>query len=302
MMDSGHRVRPVDQFVALSEVRLHVREWTTDRPPVVLLHGLASNAHIWDAVAPGLAERLRVVAMDQRGHGLSSKPDDGYAFSRVAADLGELIGVLGLEHPLLVGHSWGGNVALEHAARCPEAVAGLVLVDGGFLELSANAEMTWERVERELAPPDLTSLTFDELAARVREGDAGAYWNEAVEATLRGSFAVGHDGKVRPRLSLSNHLEILRAMWAQRPSELYGQVRCPVLLVVARRPNPQGRAAEMQAVRERQVARARAAMPDAHLLWMEDTAHDVPLHRPAMLATAILELAGAVDALRSPAL
>lgn len=294
-----------DHTVALPEVRLHVREWAGDGPPIVLLHGLASNAHIWDAVAPILARQGRVVAPDQRGHGLSDKPDDGYDFARVVADARALVAVLDLERPTLVGHSWGGNVALQYAASVPaEDVAGLVLVDGGFIELGERWA-TWEQVEQELAPPDLTSLTMEELLRRVRGGDAGAYWSDAVEATIRGSFAVGPDGKVRPRLSRPNHLKILRALWEQRPSELYDQVRCPVLIVPARRPDPGGHAADETghdveargAPRaphrwERQVARASAAMPRARILWMEDTVHDVPLQRPGELAAAIASLPG----------
>src|SRR6266545_1920073 len=59
-------------------VRLAVREWPSGGPSILLLHGLASSSHIWDLVAPRLAPRFRVVAYDQRGHGLSGKPSSGY--------------------------------------------------------------------------------------------------------------------------------------------------------------------------------------------------------------------------------
>ena len=58
-------------------VRLAVREWPGQGPSILLLHGLASSSHIWDLVAPRLAPRFRVVAYDQRGHGLSGKPSSG---------------------------------------------------------------------------------------------------------------------------------------------------------------------------------------------------------------------------------
>ncbi|MDP8924487.1 MAG: alpha/beta hydrolase, partial [Chloroflexota bacterium] len=215
------------------EVRLRVREWLGDGtlaphgPPVVLVHGLASNARIWDAVAPRLAGRFRVVAYDQRGHGLSDKPDGGYGFAETSADLRGLLGALDFVRPVLVGHSWGGNVVLDYAARYPDEVAALVLVDGGFIELADDPAMTWERVAEELAPPDLTHLTFDELVERARGGAAGAYWSDAVLATLRTSFEDGPDGRIRPRLRRDRHLAILRALWDQRPSALYGRIPCP---------------------------------------------------------------------------
>ena len=286
------RDRQVDVGGADGGLRLRVREWPGDGPPIVLLHGLASNARIWDAVAARLAGRSRVVAYDQRGHGLSDKPDGGYGFAQTVGDLRGLLGALDLARPTLVGHSWGGNVALEYAATYPEGVAGLVLVDGGFIELADDPAMTWERIAEQLAPPNLTHLTFAQLAERARGGRAESYWSEAVAATLRTSFEDGPDGRIRPRLTRDRHLLILRALWEQRPSELYGRVQCPTLLVPARRPEDAKRDPQRAAARERRVARAAAALPNARLRWMEDTVHDVPLQRPAELADLIAELAG----------
>src|SRR5262245_3005924 len=96
-------------------LRLAYREWRGDGRPIGLLHGLASNAGIWEPVAARLSPRFRVVALDQRGHGRSDKPTDGYDFDRVVADASEAFGRLGVVRPLLVGHSWGGNVALHYA-------------------------------------------------------------------------------------------------------------------------------------------------------------------------------------------
>jgi pimeloyl-ACP methyl ester carboxylesterase len=138
-----------------------------------------------------------------------------------------------------------------------------------------------------MAPPDLTHLTFAELLERARSGDSGRYWSPTVEATLRTSFEDGPDGRIRPRLRRDDHLQILRALWEQRPSELFPSVATPTLMVPARRPDATGRAAEMAPIRERLVAQAIAALPNGRLLWMEDTVHDVPLQRPAELAAAI---------------
>ncbi len=82
---------PSDGFVDAGSIRLRYREWApadgvASAPPLLLLHGLASSARIWDLVAPTLAQDRRVVALDQRGHGLSEKPDDGYDFASIVAD------------------------------------------------------------------------------------------------------------------------------------------------------------------------------------------------------------------------
>jgi pimeloyl-ACP methyl ester carboxylesterase len=282
-----------EQRVTVNGLTLRVREWPTDGPPIVLAHGLASNSRIWDDVAAILAEKYHVVAFDQRGHGLSDRPTDGYTFDRVLGDLAGLLDALHLERPVLVGHSWGGNVVLAFAATYPDNVRGLVLVDGGFIELSAQPGRDWERVRVDMAPPDLTHLTFPELLERVQSGDAARYWGPTAEATMRTSFEDGPDGRIRPRLRREDHLEILRALWELKTSELFPRITVPTLIVPARRPNPTGRAAEMAPIRERLVANAAATIPNARLLWMEDTVHDIPLQRPRELAEAIETVAAA---------
>src|SRR3989442_9802636 len=117
---------------------LSYREWSGQGAPIALLHGLASNARIWDQVAARLAPRFRVVALDQRGHGLSDKPPDGYDFETVVADASAAFERLGIVRPVLVGHSWGGNVALQFAADADPPPRALVLVDGGFIELAGR--------------------------------------------------------------------------------------------------------------------------------------------------------------------
>jgi pimeloyl-ACP methyl ester carboxylesterase len=282
-----------ERRIEVSGLSLRVREWPNDGPPIVLAHGLASNSRIWDDVAAILARRFHVVALDQRGHGLSDRPTDGFTFDKVTGDLLGLLDALKLERPVLVGHSWGGNVVLAFAAAHPDRVSGLVLVDGGYIELAAQPGRDWERVRVDMAPPDLTHLTFDELLARVKSGDAASYWSPTVEATLRTSFKDGPDGHLQPSLRREDHLEILRALWELRPTELFPKITVPTLIVPARRPNPTGRAAEMAPIREQLVARAVETIPNARLLWMEDTVHDIPLQRPVELAEAIESVADA---------
>jgi len=80
-----------------------------------LVHGLSSNARTWDQVASRLAKAgHQVAAIDQRGHGLSEKPDNGYDFPSISKDLQNIIQQLDWHQPILVGQSWGGEMSYSN--------------------------------------------------------------------------------------------------------------------------------------------------------------------------------------------
>ncbi len=101
-------------------------------PPVVLIHGLlvGSVAQWYFTLAPALAPDHRVVCYDLRGHGRSARAPSGYDLGTLALDLASVVRDQGLSAPVdLVGHSYGGLIALTYALQHPGAVGRLVLVD-----------------------------------------------------------------------------------------------------------------------------------------------------------------------------
>jgi pimeloyl-ACP methyl ester carboxylesterase len=99
-------------------------------PDMVLLHGLTGSLAAWQWHAvPALASRFRVLTCDLRGHGESDMPASGYTSAVMAEDLRALLDVLGIERAHLVGHSFGGVVALHLAVLHPDQVLGLTISD-----------------------------------------------------------------------------------------------------------------------------------------------------------------------------
>ena len=82
-----------------------------DGPVIVMIHGLASSFAFWMPASQVVASRYRVLLYDQRGHGRSSMPRNGYTPSRMAEDLQCLLDHLAVECAVIVGHSFGGSVA-----------------------------------------------------------------------------------------------------------------------------------------------------------------------------------------------
>lgn len=274
---------PQDHFIDVGPT-LHLREWAGTKIPFVLLHGLSSNCRTWDVVAAEVAGAgHRVIAVDQRGHGLSDKPDNGYDFATITADLARLIKVLALNHPILVGQSWGGNVLLDFGVRYPHLACGLAFVDGGFLDLHARPDASWEKIAAELKPPPLAGTPQIDMEARMKTHHPD-WTTGGIEAALA-NFETLPDGTVRPWLTLDRHMAILRAMWEQHPAALYAQVAAPTLICVAQnRTDP-----HWTALKAKQVAAAQASLPLSVVRWFENTDHDIHVHRPQALARLLLD-------------
>jgi pimeloyl-ACP methyl ester carboxylesterase len=102
-------------------------------PPVVLIHGGASDSRDWMGTLAALSHRYSLYAPDLIGFGLSDRNKDGYYLSDFTEFILGFMETLGLEHPVLVGHSFGGRLCLDIALRYPEKVSRLVLVDASGL-------------------------------------------------------------------------------------------------------------------------------------------------------------------------
>src|SRR5919106_6190668 len=100
---------------------------------VVLLHGITSTAEAWREVMPKLAERYTVIAPDLIGHGRSAKPRGDYSLGAYAAGVRDLIAVLGYERGTVVGHSFGGGIAMQFAYLFPEYTERMALISSGGL-------------------------------------------------------------------------------------------------------------------------------------------------------------------------
>ena len=270
---------------------MHVRNWGGEGRPVVLLHGLASTCRIWDFVAPLLARDFAVIAVDQRGHGDSGKPEQGYDFATVSDDVAALLRGRGIDRPVLVGHSWGADVALELAVARPGLLQGIVFVDGGTIDASARYDTLDDALEQ-MAPPDFSGVTAEQFLQRVRSGGQWATLiserGPSAEEIILGNFETLEDSTIRAKLSRENHLRIIRALWEHHPRELYPHVSCPVLMMPSRqRNNPD--AYERTLARSESMAAAESLLPNSKTVWLEDSIHDVPVQRPELVAETIRE-------------
>lgn len=141
------------EIIRANGIELAASRWgDPGAPPVVLLHGIGSRAESWLPVADALGQCFRAIALDLRGHGDSAKPKAGYLLPDYAADLDAALVALGLERPLVVGHSLGALVALTWAASNPER-AGRVVAEDPPLRTAPEIVPAFEGWQRLNAAP-----------------------------------------------------------------------------------------------------------------------------------------------------
>ncbi|TMD03811.1 MAG: alpha/beta fold hydrolase [Chloroflexi bacterium] len=262
-------------WVQSGSVDLHYLEWNAEaaeQPALFLLHGLSSNARIWDRMAQHLDRRL--IALDQRAHGRSPLPPAGFGIDGFAADAVAAITRLGLGRPVLAGHSWGGAVALQVAATHPELASGLAIVD--FTVQPFSDRMSWTEAAKFMQPPlplyaDLQAA-YDAQRSYVRDAWA-ADLEDFVEAGL-----VKDTGGYRLPLTADVRLEILDAMFHLQSDLLWPQVAAPSLLAMA-----EGMPSAFVEFKRRATELAKQQVPETAVHWYR-TGHDVPLEDPAGLA------------------
>ena len=282
-----------DDITLPSGLRLAFRRAGTGGRTFLLVHGLASNARLWDGVARRLAAAGHTaIAVDQRGHGASARPADGYDTGTCADDLAAFCGALGLTRPIVAGQSWGGNVVLTFAAVHPDALGAVCCVDGGWLR-PAQSFATFEDCWRVLEPPQMDSWRWDDIEARIRSSMAG--WpDDAAGATLA-NLERTPEGGVRPHLDRAHHRSIVKSLYDADPRALYPHVTVPALLCPAvgavASPGEDARQVQMRdAVRE-----ALALLPRGDVHWFPGAHHDVHAQQPDELTGALLALSEVVS-------
>jgi pimeloyl-ACP methyl ester carboxylesterase len=234
----------------------------SSRPALVFLHYFGGSSRAWRPVIECLPKIFRCVAPDLRGFGESEAPPSGYAAADGADDVAALIGAMGLEHYILVGHSMGGKIALTLAARQPVGLASLVLLAPSPPTPEPMEDTVRERLLRGHADRAEAEATVHKITARPLPVPL---FEQAVEDSLRSS-PPSWDAWLRhgSREDLS----------AQMP-----RVVVPVL-VASGTSDPVVPASLLQ----REVL---ARLLDGHMTMLPGVGHLSPLEAPAVVADLI---------------
>lgn len=295
-------IQPLPRPLRIATPELELSGWdygNPKAPPLVLVHGIRDLAWSLHRLAHAFCRDYHVVSLDLRGHGDSDKPGI-YTPLHYVADLYNVLTQLGLERPVLVGHSLGAQIVAQYAAISARAPAAAILIEGlGPPRHPSAGEAHWRRqVARSQVEalatnnfghrrmPDLETATrrFLQKHPRLDPAWAAQLVARATTAHPRGGLQWKWDPRVQNTWAFHRHEE---------SEERWGWIECPVLVVTAERsgdfwvkrreldidPSVHMNAAE--------VGRRVACFRDAHHVEIPDAGHMVHFDEPARLESAV---------------
>jgi len=213
-----------DRFVIANGLNLHYLDWgNADAPPMLLLHGLCGNAHYWDFFARSMKNDYHILALDQRGHGDSSWTRS-YSPRDYVLDLEAFVTALELDNIVLIGHSMGGINAIIYAARHPEQISQLAIIDIGPEIAAAGIE----RMGKERASEPEAFNSEEEAVEYMKK--LGPRHSE-VFIRLQARYAFKRDDKGKLTFKYDRTLHSTELQSPQWLWEYLKQVICPTLLL-----------------------------------------------------------------------
>lgn len=260
---------PTERWLDVDGLRLKALDFgTVGKPPVLLLHGMAMYSWTWEQNAQAWNDAFHVVAVDQRGHGDSDRPDPStYQTEILARDIIQMADGLGWDRFSVVGQSMGGHNGMQAAMDYPDRIEKLVISD---MEPLFQLElMAYMRNATELPTYESYEQYAEEAAKRNPRPSMELQLHRA-----RRALTQLPDGRLTPKYDL----------WAPKgwaPLDLWprlSEIRCPTLLV---------RGAESPVLRQDHAERMVQAIPDCQLVVAPGAGHGIGTDNPVLYERCI---------------
>ena len=190
------------EYIDAGDLRIHYLE-SGQGMPLLCLHGFPDHSGIWKPLMSRLADNFRVIAPDQRGYNLTSRPksEDAYKTECLVQDIVAFMDALDLLSVSLCGHDWGGIIAFHVAMKVPERVANLIILNSAHPYMLQD--MIWDNPAQREASQYVRRLQAD--------GAASTFDPTKIEALLQGWFS----GPVERGIMSSADVEAYRQAWIQ---------------------------------------------------------------------------------------
>ena len=276
------RSRAFREVVVGADPAIVVREWPACGAVVLLLHGLSHNLEVWSPVVDSLPRENRILAVDLRGHG-KSESASGHGYEDHVGDVLTVLDGLDVSAPVIVGHSWGGRVALYFAAKCPDRCRGVVALDQALWDYEPPS--SYLSIDLGGIEPLATPLLSEDEAAALRTGSSE--WGNVWASVLKRSLEQTPEGWLqRPVPNDVRALTVAEAK-SQPVEPLYAQILAPIVMLFAANDSDFGFARPIG--RQANVEYIRTAVPSAKIAWV-DGDHSFFVDNPTPVAAAVASI------------
>jgi len=260
-------------------IQIQLAVWEGSGKTILSIHGLTANSRFWDCLASALSPAHKVIAMDLRGRGLSEKPPAGYSIEHHCRDILALLNDLGLKRIVLMGHSLGAFISLVFAAKHPQKVDRLILVDGGGKLSESQMAKVFEGIKPSLDRLGKTFPSFEDYISQMRQAPFLQPWNSYMEAYFRYEVEEVERG-IRSRVPPKAIEEEAANLRKEDSTQFYSRVSCPTLILRATK----GMLAEDDLVLPEDVAERMAReIENVRRVDLEGTNHYTILFQPNRL-------------------
>jgi pimeloyl-ACP methyl ester carboxylesterase len=267
-------------------IQIQLALWEGREKEILCIHGITANSRFWDCLASALSPKHRVIAIDLRGRGFSDKPPMGYSIEHHCKDVSALMEDLGLDRPVVMGHSLGAFISLVFAAQFPKKVDRLILVDGGGKLSEIQMAKVFTSIKPSLDRLGQIFPSFEAYLTLMKQAPYLQPWNSFMEIYFH--YEVEEvEGGVRCRVHPKHIEEEAQNLGRVDTAQLYKKVTTPTLILRATK----GMLIEDDLVLPEDVAeRMVREMPNAKRFDLEGTNHYTILFEPnAVRDKAILK-------------
>jgi pimeloyl-ACP methyl ester carboxylesterase len=258
------KIKIYREIAKLNNIDIFYRDTKSNGPAILCLHGRYGRGETWTDFIHHYGEGYRVIAPDQRGHGLSGKPVAKYTAVEMAEDMVELLKYLKLEQVIVAGHSMGGRVSGHLAALHPEVVRALAILDksaagaAGPITLPLDQAPTDDPLTRDWPMPFASKEKARQFIRSVMDSDLSCdYFMESLVKTPKGFCMMFSAQAIAANIAYEES-------WFQ----LLPGIQCPVLLI---------RATGSGAVSDQDFARMQALIPRCTAREIHHPDHNVHL-------------------------
>ena len=270
-------LRIKENFVTVERLRVRYIESGTG-PTVVMIHGNAGSIEDFEfGVIQTLSSNYRVIAVDRPGHGKSDRPTTANVEYQ-ARLLHQVLSSLRVHEPVLVGHSWGAALALSYVLQYPREVSAMILVAP-----AAYPDAGESRLLQALAKPpvlgDMTLILGRAILGKqiLRAGLSRAFSPQAVPEEYFRRVAASWLGRKQLKAYLDDESNLNASL--KQFSQHYGEIDIPVVIVT-------GDHDAIVSAKEN-AYRLKTVIPQAQLIEIKDTGHEIPQTHPESIASAL---------------